>query len=158
MHDGHAPLDGGVRFFKCYISSDLPVGGLGDVFRKHSLERTFTNQLIESANEELSFRTVVRDLKTNSPVADCLERGRAAGPISKTNLHAVVKVLFSDGSNTTEAQSRMLEEWVTKKQAHEVYMLTHQIKELSESLRSAQGRIPFSCSFMPGLTLSSLER
>ncbi|MCL7027803.1 hypothetical protein MKW94_029076 [Papaver nudicaule] len=172
MHDGHAPLDGGVRFFKCYISSDLPVAGLGDIFRKHSLERMFANQLIESANEELSFRTAVRDLKTKSPMLQivllntnawccsgyCLETGGAAVPISKTNLHAVVKVLFADGSDTTESQSRMLEEWVTEKQAHEVYMLTHQIKELSESLRSAQGRIPFSCSFMPGLTLSSLER
>ncbi|XP_026393474.1 uncharacterized protein LOC113288597 [Papaver somniferum] len=172
MHNGHAPLDGGIRFFKCYISSNLPAGGVGDVFRKHSLERMFANQLIESANEELSFRTVVRDLKTNSPMLQivllntnawccsgfCVETGGATGPISKTNLQAVVKVLFSDGRNTTEAQSRMLEEWVTKKQAHEVYMLAHQIEELSESLRSAQGKIPFSCSFMPGLTLSSLER
>lgn len=29
----HVPLDGGVRFFKCYISTCLPVGGSNDLFR-----------------------------------------------------------------------------------------------------------------------------
>ncbi|OVA08733.1 Ubiquitin-conjugating enzyme E2-binding protein [Macleaya cordata] len=172
MHDGHAPLDGGVRFFKCYISSSLPVGGSRDVFRNHSLQRMFVNQLIESANDELSFRTVVRDLRSNCPMLQivllnsnawcctgyCLETEGTEGTISKIDLHPVVKVLFSNGSNTAEAQSRMIEEWATKNQAHEVYMLTHQIKELIETLKSAQDRLPFSCSFMPGLTLSSLER
>lgn len=31
--EGQTPVDGGVRFFKCYISTCVPVGGSGDMFR-----------------------------------------------------------------------------------------------------------------------------
>jgi len=31
--EGHTPVDGGVRLFKCYISTCLPVGGSEDMFR-----------------------------------------------------------------------------------------------------------------------------
>ncbi|KAF8406473.1 hypothetical protein HHK36_008561 [Tetracentron sinense] len=172
ISDGYAPLDGGVRLFKCYISTDLPVGGSGDIFRKHTLQKMFTNKLLESANDELSFRTVVRDLRTRSPMLQivllnphawcctgyCFGTEATTGPVSKINLHPIAKMLFSDCSNSTEANLRMIEEWVTKNQADEVYMLTHQIKELIESMKSSQDILPISYSFLQGLPLSSLER
>ncbi|KAK9285027.1 hypothetical protein L1049_024209 [Liquidambar formosana] len=118
--NGHAPLDGGVRLFKCYISTSLPVGESGDMFRKYTLERMFTNQLLESAKDELSFRTVVRDLRTKSPVLQivllnpnswccsgcCWGTEGSIEPVSKIDLHPVIKVLFADCSNITKSQSR----------------------------------------------------
>ncbi|XP_058087850.1 uncharacterized protein LOC131234878 [Magnolia sinica] len=172
VKDGHTPIDGGVRLFKCCISTSLPVGGPGDIFRKHTLQRVFVNQLLESAADELSFRTVVRDLRTKSPMLQivvlnskawsctgyCLDTENGTGPGSKIDLHPVVKVVFSDCSNATEAESRKIAEWATKNHADEAYMMQCQIKELIESLKSAQEGLPRSCSFMQGLLLSSMDR
>ncbi|XVE82556.1 hypothetical protein DITRI_Ditri16bG0014800 [Diplodiscus trichospermus] len=57
--NGCAHIDGGVRLFICYISTCSLAGGSGDLFRKYSLERMFTNQLLENAKDGLSFRTLV---------------------------------------------------------------------------------------------------
>ncbi|KAF8391284.1 hypothetical protein HHK36_023586 [Tetracentron sinense] len=137
------------------VEDERDVNGIdfirGDIFRKHTLEKMFTNKLMESANDELSFRTVVRDLRTKSPMLQivllnpyawcctgyCFGTEGTTGPVSKKNLHLIAKMLFSDCSNSTKANLRMIEECVTKNQADEVYMLTHQIKELIESLKSS---------------------
>uniref|UniRef100_F6GWT0 Ubiquitin-conjugating enzyme E2-binding protein n=1 Tax=Vitis vinifera TaxID=29760 RepID=F6GWT0_VITVI len=170
--DGYAPLDGGVRLFKCYISTCLPVCESGDLFRKYTLERMFTSQLLESAKDELSFRTVVRDLRTKSPVLQivllnpnswcctgyCLGTEDTVDPVANINLYPAIKVLFSDCSYRTESQIRMIEEWVTKNQADEVYMLDHLISELIVSLEAAMDMYPPSYTFLQGLPLSSLPR
>ncbi|XP_010254726.1 PREDICTED: uncharacterized protein LOC104595621 [Nelumbo nucifera] len=166
------PLDGGIRLFKCYISTGLPVGGSGDVFRKHTLQGMLVNQLLESAMDELSFRTLVRDLSSKLPVlcivllnpdawcctGHCLEMEGTVGPVSKIYLHPVVKVLFSECSDPSEVQTRMMEEWATKNQTDEVHMIAHQIKELVKFLKSAQDRFPPSCSSLQGLCLACLDR
>ncbi|PIA52778.1 hypothetical protein AQUCO_01000564v1 [Aquilegia coerulea] len=171
-NEAHASADGGVRLFKCCTSTSLPVGGSSDVFRNHALHRVFMHQLMESADDELSFRTVVRDLSTRLPLLQivllntdawrctgcCLDIEDNVRPVSKIDLQRVVKVLFSDCSNNTEAQSRMLKEWSTKNQADEVFMFRHQVKDLIESLNSAMGSFPSSCSSMQGLSLSYIER
>ncbi|CAK9157103.1 unnamed protein product [Ilex paraguariensis] len=167
--NGCSPLDGGVRLLKCYISTCLPVGGSSDLFRNYTLERMFTNQLLESAEDELSFRTVVKDLHTKCPVLQlvllnphswcstgyCLS---TMEPVAKMDIYPTIKVLFSDCSNGTEFQIRNVEEWITKNQADEVYMLASQIKELIEFLESANNVYPPSHSFLQGLLLSSLRR
>ncbi|KAJ6378858.1 hypothetical protein OIU78_028973 [Salix suchowensis] len=127
--NGDMPVDDGVRLFKCYISTSLPVGGSADLFRKYSLQRMFTSQLVESAKDELSFRTVVRDLRTKSPMlqivlvnpnswccsGDCLDTESNTDSVLKLDLHPVIKVLFfADCSSYTKSQLRVLEDWVTK--------------------------------------------
>uniref|UniRef100_A0A5B7ALF7 Uncharacterized protein n=1 Tax=Davidia involucrata TaxID=16924 RepID=A0A5B7ALF7_DAVIN len=168
----HAPLDGGVRLFKCHISTCLPVGGFNDLFRKYTLERMFTNQLLDSAKDELSFRTVVRDLETRCPMLQivtlnpnswcctgyCVDTYITTEPIAKIDLYPVIKVLFSDCRSSTESQLRLIEEWVTKNQADEVYMLAHQVKELIESLESSKVILPPSYTSLQGLSLSSIRR
>ncbi|KAF5960983.1 hypothetical protein HYC85_002192 [Camellia sinensis] len=170
--DGHAPLDGGIRLFKCYISTCLPVGGSKDLVRKYSLEKMFTNQLLENAEHELSFRTVVRDLQTGSAMLQivllnsnsfhcnsyCFGTDNKTEPVGKVDLFPAIKVLFLDCSSCSESQLRMIEEWVTKKQADEVYMLAHQIKELTKCLDSGQDMFPLSHTFLQGLSLSSMRR
>ncbi|KAF6144203.1 hypothetical protein GIB67_004876 [Kingdonia uniflora] len=167
-----APIDGGVRLFKCYTSTGVPTSGPGNIFRNYTLQRMFINRLMESANDELSFRTVVKDLKTRSPMLQivllnsdawsctgyCIERRDNEELVLKIKLHPVVKVLFSDCTNATDAQSRMIKEWETKNQADEIYMLRHQVEELTESLKSTQDRLPFSCSLIQGMSLSAIER
>ncbi|KAJ0097606.1 hypothetical protein Patl1_29022 [Pistacia atlantica] len=169
---GDAPIDGGVRLFKCYLSTCLPVGGSGDMFRNYTLERMFTNQLLESAQDELSFRTVVRDLNTKSTMLQivlinpsswcctgyCLGEDSSMEPVHKLDLHPIIKVLFSDCSSNSESQSRMLEEWLTKKLADEVFMCRRQIEELIEVLTSVKDVLPPSCSSIQGLPLSSMRR
>ncbi|CAM8942004.1 unnamed protein product [Rhodiola kirilowii] len=61
------PLDGGIRFFKCCISTCSQPNGPSNVFRKYTLERMFTSQLLECAKDELMFRTLVRDLNSKAP-------------------------------------------------------------------------------------------
>lgn len=170
--NGHSPLDGGVRLFKCYISTFSPVGGSSDVFRKYTLERMFTNQLMESAKDELSFRTVIRDLRSKSCVLQivllnpnswycsgyCWGKEGSVEPVLKFDMCPVTKVLFSVCSESVESQSRMIEEWVAKNEADEVYMLRGQIEELIESLESAKDLLPSSFAFLQDLPLSSLHR
>ncbi|XP_059640302.1 uncharacterized protein LOC132282594 [Cornus florida] len=167
-----APLDGGVRLFKCCISTCLPVGGPSDLFRRYDLERMFTNQLLESAKDELSFRTLVRDLQTRSPKLQivllnpnlwcctdyCLAIDDTVGTVAKIDLYPATKVLFSECSSSTDFEPRLTEEWVAKNQADEVYMLEHQIQELIGSLESAKGILPPSYSSLQGFTLSSMRR
>lgn len=52
----------------------------------------------------------------------------------------------------------MLEDSVTKDAADEVFMLTHQIEELIESLSARKDTLPRSCSSLQGLSLSSMLR
>ncbi|GKU99229.1 hypothetical protein SLEP1_g12102 [Rubroshorea leprosula] len=165
------PTDGGVRLFKCHISTSSPAGGSGDLFRKHTLERMFTNQLLESAKDELSFRTVIRDLKTKSPMLQiillnpnswcctgyCLGTGSAVESVMKPNLLPVIKVLFSACSNLRESQLRMLDDWVKRNQADEVFMFTRQVDELFEALASRKDTLPPSCNSLQGLPVSSLQ-
>ncbi|XP_058227838.1 uncharacterized protein LOC131336142 isoform X1 [Rhododendron vialii] len=168
----HVPLDGGVRFFKCYISTCLPVGGSNDLFRKYSLERMFTNQLLENAQDELSFRTVVRDLQTRSAMLQiivlnpsswccsgyCLGTEKTTEPVAQVALFPSVKVLFSDCCSSNKSEFRMIEEWVTKNEVDEVFMLAHQIKELIKCLELAKDRYPLSYASIQGLMLSSMAR
>ncbi|CAK7338043.1 unnamed protein product [Dovyalis caffra] len=170
--NGDMPVDDGVRLFKCYISTSLPVGGSGDLFRKYTLERMFTSQLMESAKDELSFRTVVRDLRTKSPMlqivlvnpnswfcsGDCLDTESNMDSTSKLDLHPIIKVLFSDCSSNTESQQRVLEDWVAKNLPDEVFMLRHLIEELIETMTSAKVEFPPSCTFLQGLLLLSMPR
>ncbi|KAJ0893570.1 putative ubiquitin-conjugating enzyme E2-binding protein [Helianthus annuus] len=158
--------DYGVHLFKCFIST-CPVGGPTDLFWKYTLERMFTSQLLESAKDELSFRTVVKNLQTRSPMlqivllnpnawcsfGDCLD---AMIPVPNFIMYPMVKVLFSNCSNSTESELRKLDEWVTKHQVGDVYMLTS--KDLAESLEIANRMLPSSHAFLQGLSLSFLRR
>ncbi|KAF5791313.1 putative ubiquitin-conjugating enzyme E2-binding protein [Helianthus annuus] len=158
--------DYGVHLFKCFIST-CPVGGPTDLFRKYTLERMFTSQLLESAKDELSFRTVVKNLQTRSPMlqivllnpnawcsfGDCLD---AMIPVPNFIMYPMVKVLFSNCSNSTDSELRKLDEWVTKHQVGDVYMLTS--KDLAESLEIANRMLPSSHAFLQGLSLSFLRR
>ncbi|XP_062000421.1 uncharacterized protein LOC133717718 [Rosa rugosa] len=168
--NGGRLIDGGVRLFKCSIATSLPVGGTRDVFRKYTLERMFANQLLECAKDQLSFRTVVRDLKQRSPILQivlintnswsstghCLVTQGNTKSVPKIDLHPVIKVLFSECSSSTESQLRMLEDSVTKDVAEEVFMLTHQIEELIKSLSARRDILPPSYSSLEGLSLSSM--
>ncbi|KAE8655069.1 putative Basic leucine-zipper 44 [Hibiscus syriacus] len=113
--NGATPIDGAVRFFKCYISTCSSAGGgSGDLFRM------FINQLPENAKDELSFRTLVRDLKTKSPLLQiillnpnswccsgyCLDTSSAAESSLKLDLLPVIKVNFSDCGESAASQLR----------------------------------------------------
>lgn len=91
--------------------------------RMHTLQRMFVNRLLESAADELSFRTIVKDLKDKLPMLQivilnpkvwcatgyCLDAEKGAEPIPKVDLHPVVKVLFSDCSIATKAETRSVD-------------------------------------------------
>lgn len=53
---------------------------------------------------------------------------------------------------------RILEEWLTKKLAEEVFMFRRQIEELIVVLASVKDVLPPSCSSVQGLPLSSMLR
>ncbi|XP_050227721.1 uncharacterized protein LOC126677231 [Mercurialis annua] len=169
---GDVPLDDGVRLFKCCLSTSLPVCGSDDLFRKYNLEKMFTNQLMESAKDELSFRTVVRDLTTKSPMlqmvlvnpdswcynGNCSESESSVESVSKVDLHPVIKLLFSECSKDEESQSRVLEDWISKNQADEFFMLPQLIEKLTETMRSTKKILPPSCTSFQNLSLSFLLR
>ncbi|WOL02951.1 hypothetical protein Cni_G11670 [Canna indica] len=164
------PVDGGIRLFKCFISTSTPVGGPCDIFRNHTLQRVFVNLLLESAEDELSYRIIVRDLKSKFPMlllvflsskswsssGCCLENG-STEPLS-ADLRPVLKVLFTDCSIGSEANSRTVDDWSIKNHTEEVYMMTHLIEQLAMYLKSSLHELPPSCSSLQGMSLSSLER
>ncbi|XP_027074800.2 uncharacterized protein [Coffea arabica] len=137
--------------------------------RCYSLERMFAIQLLESAKDELSFRTVVRDMQTKYPMLQivllnpdswccsgcCLYSTESA---SRKSMHPTIKVLFSACCNDEENESRKLEEWITKNQADEVYMLPSQIGNLISYLKSANSMYPPSQVPLQNLSLSSMRR
>ncbi|CAN4116776.1 unnamed protein product [Withania somnifera] len=165
----NAPLDDGVRLYKFNISTCLPVRGLNDLFREYTLERIFSRQLLEAAQDELTFRTVVRDIHTKSPLSQivllnpntwcysgfCMHNME---PVAKINLYPVAKLLFSANINVMELETRNVEEWVTKHQADEVYMLPSQVKELITNLVMANSMLPPSHMLLQGFYMSSLKR
>lgn len=167
---GDAPVDGGVRLFKCNISTCLPTRGSGDLFRQYTMGKMFANKLIECANDESSFRFVVMDLKAKSPTLQIIlinpDTWSIAGDCSsiedpevpKLQLQPVIKVLFSECSTATEFQLRMTEEWITNNSAQSIFMLTCQIEELVASLISARDIYPPSYASLQGLCLSSMQR
>lgn len=169
--DGHTLVDGGVRLFKCYISTSVPVGGSGDMFSKYTMGKMFANQLMERANDESSFRFVIRDLRTQSLVLQIIllnpdtwscsgncSSAEDKDPVTKLKLQPIIKVLFSDCHNATESQLRMIEEWTTKSSAENIFMLTRQTQELVGLFLSAKDFYPPSCGSLQGLILSSVQR
>ncbi|CAA7032607.1 unnamed protein product [Microthlaspi erraticum] len=151
------PIDGGVRLFKCYVSTSSASGEASDVFRKYTLERMFTNQLVECAKEELSFHVLVKDLRSKSPLFQivilnpntwsssglCSSRDEAG---SALELAPVVKVLFSDCVSS-----------LGKKIDEEVYILKGQGEELIELLTDASKFLPSSCAYLQGSLVSSMH-
>ncbi|AQK68153.1 uncharacterized protein LOC100381864 [Zea mays] len=165
------PADGRLRLFKCYTSTEIPVTGPHDVFRGHTLERVFVNLLLEVAEDEISFRTLVRDLKTKRPMlqlvllsskawlsSGCCYENDIDGSHGTTDLQPSVKLLYSDYSNASEADLRIVEAWASKYRAEELYMMKRQIDELTECLSSGRNNFPVSCSSLEGMRLSSLRR
>ncbi|KAL1831526.1 hypothetical protein ACET3Z_001177 [Daucus carota] len=161
-------FDDGVHLFKCYISTCSDAGASGNLFRMYTLERMFSSQLLECAKDELSFRTVIRDLQTKRPILKIVLLNpnswccfgycsSTVDQVSRINMSPAIKLLFSDCSKSDECELRMIEEWVVKNQADEVYMLASQIEELIRSLELVKNVLPPSHSLLQGFSLSSLR-
>ncbi|URE26805.1 hypothetical protein MUK42_15562 [Musa troglodytarum] len=86
----------------------------------HTLQRVIANVFLEGAEEELSYRIIVRDLKLKSPMLLLVLLNSKAwsssgycsedsmGSLSAVDLQPVLKVLYSDCSIASEANSRTL--------------------------------------------------
>ncbi|KAK3010674.1 hypothetical protein RJ639_011277 [Escallonia herrerae] len=83
--NGNSPLDGGVRFFKSYISTCLPVGGSDDLFR------------------DLQSKRPVLQIVLLNPDSWCCS-GDCSTMEPKIDMYPSVKVLFSDCCDSTEVQ------------------------------------------------------
>ncbi|WCJ25024.1 hypothetical protein M5689_006938 [Euphorbia peplus] len=169
--DGKLPIDDGVRLFKCYLSTSLPVGTTDDLFRQYTLERMFANMLMESAQEELSFRTVVKDLTTKSPMLQvvlvnpdswccsgtCFGSECSPESVPKLELRPAIKVLFSDCSDKI-SQLRVFEDWSKNNVADEVFMLPFLVESLIKTMTSKKELLPPSCTLFDGLSSSFMLR
>ncbi|KZV33977.1 hypothetical protein F511_04202 [Dorcoceras hygrometricum] len=169
--EDHVSLDGGIRLFKCCISTCLPSSGFCDAFRSYTLERMFARQLLESAEEELSFVTIVRDIQTKSPVLQitllnpnswCCSGcsvDHAVEPVTKLLMYPAIKVLFSTCSNAMEIDCRGVDGWEGEKKAdEEVYMFSSQLRELVRCLELSNSWYPQSYKSLQGMLLSSIRR
>lgn len=88
--------------------------------RNHTLQRVLANVFLEGAEEELSYRIIVRDLKLKSPMLLLVLLNSKAwissgycsedsmGSLSAADLQPVLKVLYSDCSIASEANSRYI--------------------------------------------------
>ncbi|XP_075491113.1 LOW QUALITY PROTEIN: uncharacterized protein LOC142529464 [Primulina tabacum] len=163
-------LDGGIRLFKCCISTRLLSSGFHDTFRNYTLEKMFARQLLENAEDELSFLTIVRDIQTKSPVLRitllnpnawccigcCVHPGE---PVANLLMYPTIKVLFSTCSNGMEIDSRGVDGWGGKNEAdEEVYMFSSQLQELVRGLELSNSWYPQSYKSLQGVLLSSMKR
>lgn len=78
----------------------------------------FASQILQNAKDELSFRTVVNDLRTRQPMMQivllnpnswcfsnyCLDMGSLVEPSLRVTLRAAIKVLFCSSRNGTQSQ------------------------------------------------------
>ncbi|XP_020592625.1 uncharacterized protein LOC110033090 isoform X2 [Phalaenopsis equestris] len=165
------PVVGGIRLFKCYISTSTPAGAPDDTFKNYTLENIFSHLLIEGARDELSFRTMVCDLRTKFPMLQivllnsrawccsgfCYEN-TVTRELPAMHMQPVVKVLFSDRSTPTEANSMINKDWSGRTGTEEVYMMNREIEELRRSLKSSIAKLPHSCTSLQGMSLSFLGR
>lgn len=83
----------------------------------YTLERMFSSQLLECAKDELSFRTVVRDLQTKRPMLKIVLLnpnswccfGYCSSTVEQApriNMSPAIKLLFSDCSRSDESELR----------------------------------------------------
>ncbi|KAK4760836.1 hypothetical protein SAY87_005729 [Trapa incisa] len=165
---GGGPLDGGVRLYKCYISTNLPVLGSNDIFKSYTLERMFANEILQNAKDELSFRTVINGLRTRDPVMQivllnpnswycsnyCLDMSSLEEPSLKVTLRAAIKVLFCDIRNSKLSLQGNIKQ--RPGSIDEVFMLPRQIEALMDSLVSAKSLFPCSFTLLEGFKLSSI--
>ncbi|KAF3440718.1 hypothetical protein FNV43_RR19004 [Rhamnella rubrinervis] len=127
------PVDGGVRLFKCYVSTSLPVGGSRDVFRGQ-------------------FRTRAKDGSTT------YHQGALFRMLQKYGISNKDQEQNSLLNSNNFENKQTMEDWVEKDLADEVFMPRNQILELVETLESAKDILPPSYSSFQGLSLSSIEK
>ncbi|KAL2236327.1 UNVERIFIED_CONTAM: hypothetical protein Sindi_0824400 [Sesamum indicum] len=116
----NVPIDGGVHLFKCYNLTCLPSSGADVVGITPSKEC-----LLESAEDELSFRNVVRDMQTKSPVLQiillnpnswgCSGSLHPAEPAAKLVMHPNIKVQFPASSHGKGFDSSWSDDWRMQK-------------------------------------------
>lgn len=81
------------------------------------MERMFSRQLLEAAQDELTFRTVVRDIHTKRALSQIVLLNPNAWcysgycvhnmePVAKINMYPVVKLSFSANINDTKLEPR----------------------------------------------------
>ncbi|BBN08363.1 ubiquitin-protein ligase E3 D [Marchantia polymorpha subsp. ruderalis] len=58
----------GVQLFKCHVSTDESAGGPSDIFRYHTLDRVFCNELLANTEESSSYRYIIRGANTKMPL------------------------------------------------------------------------------------------
>lgn len=102
------------------MTVDLRLRLFPPLYREYTLERMFSNQLLDFVKDELSYRTVVRDLITKVPVLQivivntnswsctgyCLSTRSSGEAVPKLDLHPVIKVLFTESSSEKESEIR----------------------------------------------------
>ncbi|KAL3688774.1 hypothetical protein R1sor_015083 [Riccia sorocarpa] len=60
--------EGGIQLFKCHVSTDESGGGPEDIFRYHTLERVFCNELLVNTESNSSYRYIIRGANTKVPL------------------------------------------------------------------------------------------
>ncbi|KAL8139977.1 hypothetical protein V2J09_005998 [Rumex salicifolius] len=164
------PIDGGLRLLKCYISTS-PAYSSGDLFSNYTLERMFSAQLKESADDELSFRMAVKDLKTKSLMlqfvllnpdswhcsGSCKEGDVELSPPLMMYLHPVIKLLFSATCCANGFGSSMHKRQ-KKDEMEEVFMLDPLIRQVKRSLELSSSTLPPSLNSLQGFSLAILRR
>lgn len=79
----------------------------------------FSSQLLECAKDELSFRTVIRDLQTKRPILKIVLLNpnswccfgycsSTVDQVSRINMSPAIKLLFSDCSKSDECELRLV--------------------------------------------------
>jgi hypothetical protein len=87
--------------------------------RRHTLESLFVNLLLEIAEDEISFRTLVRDLETKRPVlqlvllsskawlfSGCCYENDVNCLLGAADLQPSVKLMYSNCCNASELDER----------------------------------------------------
>ncbi|CAN0916399.1 hypothetical protein LINGRAHAP2_LOCUS29690 [Linum grandiflorum] len=140
--------------------------------RRYTVEKMFTNKLVENAKDELSYRTLVKDLVTKSPMLQvvllnpnswtstgiCSDAHNSAESISKLYLKPIIKVLFSSCLKGAESTARLLKEWGAKHTADEAFVVKPLIDELIDTLETSKHYLPTSFVRVENMSLSTLFR
>ncbi|KAL2630744.1 hypothetical protein R1flu_015430 [Riccia fluitans] len=103
--------DGGVQLFKCHVSTDESGGGPEDIFRYHTLERVFCNELLVNNEANSSYRYIIRGANTKVPLLQLVLLNHESWNCSGSCLGEVSSV-SDDGHDSlrTKETSRFLDD------------------------------------------------
>ncbi|XP_024541407.1 uncharacterized protein LOC112350074 [Selaginella moellendorffii] len=137
-------------------------------FRHHTLEKDFTKELVSRAEQDSSYRYVVRGLRLKRPMLQVVLVNEnslvfsgavvdSKRQVSLGSFTPAASAMLQDCSEFEEHELTIVEEWCTRHNVDDIFLLEEEIAMLLTTIRANQEFYPASYSVNQGFRLSFLR-